>query len=144
MKTAQGRILDDYTYEYTCANCNGAGFFANDECTYCYNRDYKRCMEAFRNARGQRYYALLKTILSLKGKNMVEDVLAIKAGGKLASIADLIHLMAKYEFPPNRFKPFCEWLEECRAIKSGAYTRIIESRWTIRGLLDQLGYEDYR
>lgn len=141
MPVAKGKTLKDGTYIYTCGKCHGAGFFGVEPCPHCYNLDYKVLMQHFETARGERYYALLKAILSIKGKAMVDRVATVRSkseSGKI-SLADLLHIFMEFEFPINRFKPFAEWLEEARAIPTGTYQRIKDSRFGIKKGLIQLG-----
>ena len=35
--------------------------------------------------------------------------------------ADMLHMLMEFQFPPNRFKPLVEWLEEYRFLPTGTY-----------------------
>jgi len=149
MAVAKGQIQSDNSYQYTCGNCKGIGHFMDsktgeyEDCTHCYNLDYDKLLEAFRLARGERYYAILKAILSLKGKAIADSAIVRRnanANIKL-TIADLLHLLMEFNFPRNRFKPLVEWLEETRTLPIGVYNRIHDSRFKIADGLKQLGYE---
>jgi hypothetical protein len=143
---AKGEIQADSSYRYTCGNCNGNGRFMDgktgeyEDCPHCYNLDYDKLIEAFRLARGERYYAILKAILSIKGKAIVDSAIARKHDGKLF-VADLLHLLMEFKFPRNRFKPLVEWLEETHTLKSGVYELIHDSKFKISDGLRELGYE---
>jgi hypothetical protein len=146
MIVAKGKTSPDGTYLYTCGNCDGAGQLmdsktgAYSDCTHCYNLDYDKLVEAFRLARGQRYYAILKAILSIKGKAIVESAKRRKnAEGKI-TVADLLHIQMEFQFPANRFKPLVEWLEETQTIPSGVYDRIHRGKFKISDGLRELGY----
>lgn len=147
MAVAKGTIAYNYDYIYTCGNCDGHGYHADCTiCTHCYNLDLPRLLIEFKTARGQRYYAILKAILSLCGGDLARDVNALrnqKPAGVGISYADLCHELVRYRWPRNRWKPFLEWLEECRVIKVGAYTYFKERGIGVARMLELLGYTDY-
>lgn len=147
MTVAKGQIQADNSYKYTCGNCNGAGQFIDsktgqyEDCTHCYNLDYDKLIEAFRLARGERYYAILKAILSIKGKAIVDSANARRGENGKLSLAALLHVLMEFQFPHNRFKPLVEWLEETRTIQAGAYDRIHRGKFKVSDGLKELGYE---
>ena len=143
-EVAKGRWDKYKGYLYTCGKCNGTGRNGDAVCDHCYALDYAALMEAFRYARGSRYYALLKAILSIKGKEIYDTARQVKADTNKIVIADLFKLLVQFQFPPNRMKPLVEWLEETQVIPSGAYKRLKERGLKIRQGLDMLGYEAYR
>ena len=119
MVVGKGKWNPQTGYEYTCLRCQGLG--DNDNCPDCYGLDYKRIMNAFTTARGKRYYALLKAALSIKGHFIYEHAREIIAYEGRLTVADICHMMVKFDFPANRAKPFFEWLEETRVIPTGTY-----------------------
>jgi hypothetical protein len=143
-EVAKGQWDKDRGYLYTCGNCNGRGQVRGEVCDHCYALDYDALMYAFRVARGSRYYALLKAILSIKGKEIYDTARQIKANTDKIVIADLFALLVQFQFPPNRMKPLVEWLEETQVCPSGAYERLKERGLKIRQGLDVLGYAEYQ
>jgi hypothetical protein len=159
MPVAKGYIDNSCTYHYTCGNCKGIGHFMDSKtgkyevCTHCYDLDYAKLIDAFRLARGEQYYAILKAILSLKGKDIHDRVWEIgEARGKyrerfdgiqvpVITVADMLHLLMEFQFPQNRFKPLVEWLEECRFVPTGTHDKIRRSNFKVRDGLKELGYD---
>lgn len=143
MAIAKGRILADYTYVYSCKMCGGTGFLLDAKrgdivCHHCYNLDYDKLMEAFATARGERYYAILKAILSIKGKAMCDRFKEVeKAAGRHLWVSELFVLcFREFGFPENRMKPFVEWLEEARVLPTGAYDRLRNRGMKVRATLE--------
>lgn len=128
---AKGQIQADNSYSYTCGTCNGAGYLLDSRrgeelCAYCYDGDYQRIVLELKTARGQRYYALLKSALKVAGKAIADTAQALRAEhGKLTM--PMMGYMCLY-FQLN-FKALGEWLEECRIIPTGATERINESNY---------------
>jgi hypothetical protein len=137
---AKGVWNPDTGYSYICANCNGTN---RATCTHCYGLNYPKLLEAFAVARGARYYAILKAILSIKGKAIYDRAREVAGGGKL-SPADLCELLVEFEFPPNRMKPLVEWLEETRILPTGAYGRLREMGFRVSAALEALGLSEHR
>lgn len=128
MKVAKGQIQLDNMYIYTCGNCNGVGFFSNEVCPHCYNLDYERLTQEFKTARGSRYYALLKAILSVSGKAIADEFIDLKSThGKLSPV-QMGYLTLRFGM---NFTALGEWLEECRLIPSGMTLRVKERGTTI-------------
>lgn len=125
---AKGQIQPDYAYQYTCGHCSGVGFLLSTGkiCPHCYNLDLPRLLEAFQTARGSRYYALLKAILSIQGKAICDRYLEIYAErGNHWIVIDYGRLVLEFGWG-KRMKPLAEWLEECRLIPTGTYEKIRE------------------
>lgn len=146
MTVAKGRIDENHNYVYTCGFCNGKGLLREIRyCPHCYNLHLPRLMQEFETARGERYYALLKAILSIKGKAIydrakeVDNLRLTNEGGHL-TYADLYHLFVEFEFPRNRFKPFMEWLEESGVVPSGTHQRMVAGGLKVGDCLKRLGY----
>jgi len=140
---AKGQRQTDGSYIYTCGNCDGVGFFSDKACPHCYNLNYDELLIQFKTARGERYYAILKAILSIKGKAIVdraEEYKSKHSNGKM-SVADCFHLLMDFKFPLNRFKPLVEWLEETRTIKTGSFRRIQQGGHKVKKTLIRLGYD---
>ncbi len=127
MPINKGQTLDDGTYIYTCGTCNGKGVSTGNECPYCYGLDTVKILEAMRvGARGQRYYALLKAFLSVKGKAIVDSHKEVKQSqdGKFFVI-DIGYLVILHGL---NYKALVEWLEETRCVPSGTYRHLSEMR----------------
>lgn len=149
MTVAKGRIDENHNYVYTCGYCNGKGHLGSDNmhpCPHCYNLEYPMLLSHFETAKGERYYALLKAILSIKGKAIydrakeVDNLRLANQGGHL-TYADLYHLFMEFEFPRNRFKPFMEWLEESGVVPSGTHGRMVAGGLKVGDCLKRLGYD---
>ena len=112
----KGKTLPDGTYEYTC----GCGF-ADPDCLYCQGGDLDLCLIFLKAARGDRYYGLLKTILSHIGKQMKDEVIRIRERDGGLSIPDIGWISLKYQL---NFKATCEWLAEVGAIRTMIYEGI--------------------
>lgn len=145
MTVAKGRIDESYNYVYTCGYCNAKGFLSGLPCPHCYNLHLPRLMQEFATASGERYYALLKAILSIKGRAIYERAKEVDSqrlanqGGHL-TYADLYHLFMEFNFPRNRFKPFVEWLEECNVIPCGTHDKMLRGGLKVKDVLARLGY----
>lgn len=121
-RVAQGETLPDGTYIWECNKCEG-----NPDCDWCYGLDANRIIEEMnKGARGQRYYALLKAFLSVHGKGMVDFANTLRENNGKMSPAALGAVSLKFGL---NFKATCEWLEETRVIRTGAYVHIMGSRW---------------
>lgn len=144
MTVAKGQWIPDQGYIYTCANCGGSGFNANEPCCHCYGLDIPVLMEQFATARGQRYYALLKAILSVQGKAIVDDVLSIKTASGKVLLSDIIGLFIKWQWPRNRWKPFVEWLEETYTVRPGLYERLKDIGFKIGEAIVKVGADGKR
>lgn len=119
---AKGVTQPDGTYLWTCNKCSGMG----QDCDWCYGLDTTKIIEEMKKgARGQRYYALLKAFLSVKGKEIVDFVNTLRNpdGGVSPAAVGCVSL----KFGLN-FKATCEWLEETRVIRAGTYDRLMDSR----------------
>jgi hypothetical protein len=139
MTVAKGTWSTETGYTYTCAQCNGAGMVAVQPCDHCYALNYDQIMQAFKTARGKRYYALLKAALSLRGKAIYDAAKQhVENNGKL-TIADIIYLMVSFNWPRMRAKPFFEWLGETGVIPFGAYLRLQERGFKITKACEKLG-----
>lgn len=129
MLAAKGEIQADKSYRYTCGKCRGKGNSNGVICDWCFNLDLDKCREAIKTSQGQKYFSLLKAILSIVGKHIYDDVMAYKAAnesGKIA-IVDLGYITLRYGL---NFKATIEWLEETHGLLSGTHSRIMESNFT--------------
>jgi len=134
MAVAKGKWDRNTGYAYTCGQCAGRGMVHGQACSHCYALDYQAIMEAFKLARGERYYALLKAALSLKGKTIYD---ATRDGERL-TIADIFRLMVDFDWPRKRAKPFFEWLEETNVIPSGTYRHLKDRGFVITTVCEKL------
>lgn len=136
MSVAKGQIQPDKTYLYTCGNCLGEGVLPNGEtCSHCHNLNYEALITDFATARGERYYALLKAILSIKGKAVYDRAVEIrKENGKFTAF-DFGRLLLEFGFPRNRMKPLAEWLEETRFCRYGTWENIQDGGLKVKDIL---------
>lgn len=117
----KGKSFDDGTYVYTCNACNGTGKVSGTECAWCYGLNVDRIVQEMKaGARGQRYYGLLKAFLSVRGKDIANEVKRI---GNVTLI-DVGYLSLKFGL---NFKAICEWCEEINLFKPGIYERFSRS-----------------
>lgn len=140
----KGKWSPETGYKYTCKNCDGTGVIIDAkrgdvECCHCYGLDIPRLKAEFKLARGARYYALWKAILSIEGKAMVEAVKARKKPDGTFTPADLFIVFMQFELPINRWKPFVEWLEETYAVSPGIYERMQRGGIRVKKSLIELG-----
>jgi len=133
----KGKWYPETGYTYICWRCNGSG--GNGQCCDCYGLEYDRIMQAFSTARGKRYYALLKAALSIRGLEIYTEVKSFRNQKGMLSPADLCRLSIRFGFPPNRVKPFAEWLEETGVIPYGAYRRTKERGFKPMKVMKTLG-----
>lgn len=129
MQAAKGVIQPDKSYRYTCGKCRGKGTSNGAVCDWCFNLDLDKCREAIKTSQGQKYFSLLKAILSIVGKHIYDEVMAYKAAnesGKIA-IVDLGYITLRFGL---NFKATIEWLEETHGLLSGTHSRIMESNIT--------------
>lgn len=109
---AQGKTLEDGTYIWTCNKCED-----NPNCDWCYGLDTTRIIEEMtKGARGQRYYALLKAFLSVKGKAITDEGKRIYAERGGLNTVDMGYISLKFGL---NFKATVEWLEETRVMRTG-------------------------
>lgn len=109
-------------------------------CPYCCNLNYDMLISEFITAFGERYYALLNTILSIKGKAIYDRAREVhKTKGKLTP-HDVCHLLMEFKFPPNRMKPFFEWLEQNKVCYWGTYKELQHNGFMVTVELAKLGY----
>jgi hypothetical protein len=120
----KGVIQPDKSYQYTCRQCAGRGMVHGQPCAHCYGLDVDRLCVELKLARGERYYALLKAYLSVRGKAIVDDAQGIRArAGKLTPF-DVAWLSAKYDL---NFKAIFEWLEETNVCAAGTHYHVRET-----------------
>lgn len=118
---AQGKTLSDGTYLWECNKCEG-----NPECNWCYGLDTDRIVDEMKKgAKGQRYYALLKAVLSVRGKEMVDFAKTMRQENGGFSPAGIGVVSLKFGL---NFKATAEWLEETSILPSGWYERVMDSR----------------
>lgn len=144
MPVAKGVWNPETGYAYTCGKCRGTGNYHGHICDHCYGvlqpeAQWRAIMTSFRTAKGERYYALWKAALSLRGKEIVDAVLEIKAERGKITIAELFHLMVTFDWPRMRAKPFFEWLEEAGPLPSGTYRWLQDRGFVIKKACDELG-----
>lgn len=134
MAVAKGQIQPDGSYKYRCGQCGGSGQYAGRTCSHCYNLDLPKLLEEFELARGERYYAILKAILFLIGKDIIDEAKRItQAQGKFTPV-DIAYLCLKFRFK-RRFKPMAEWLEESQIIRAGTYENLKDMGFSVSDLL---------
>ena len=114
----KGITFPDGTYEYTCRKCDGAGVARGNPCDHCYDLDLIALTGAIKLARGERYYALLKAILNILGKVILDDAKAIHAEQNSFKAADVAYLCIKHNLS---FKVVFEWLEETGFCPTGMH-----------------------
>lgn len=132
----KGHSYDDGTYEYVCAACNDRGTVGGSECVWCYGKDADRCLAAMREgARGQRYYALLKAYLAVRGEDIVSAAKAMHGGEKKLTVLDLGRLHLRFGL---NFKALVEWLEECHVIWTGTYEKIKDNGIRVKDILAKI------
>jgi hypothetical protein len=140
MPVNKGRWDQETGYAYICWRCNGSGSEGN--CPDCYDLDYGRIMHQFRAAQGQRYYALLKAALSIRGKEICDHTRKMRSAKGKLSPADMCFLLVHYGFPKNRLKPLMEWLEETRVIPGGSHRRLKERGFKVSQALRTLKVDE--
>lgn len=129
MIVAKGVTQKGGVYVWTCNKCNGTGESAAGFCTWCYGLDTERIIEEMnKGAKGQRYYALLKAFLSVKGKEIVD--FAKPLGGDNRGFAPAAVGLVSLKFGLN-FKATAEWLEETSVLNSGWYWRVMLKHITL-------------
>jgi hypothetical protein len=132
MPVARGHIEPDKTYVYTCGRCRGRGAVNAELCTDCYNGKLDRLLVEFAVARGERYYALLKSILRIQGRDIYLEASRIRDAKEKFTPFDLGTLMLKFHWPENRMKPLAEWLEETQFMPTGMYSHLQEQRFKVK------------
>lgn len=121
-QVGEGKSYPDGSYDYVCAACRDSGFVDGSECVWCYGKDPDRILDEMRKgARGQRYYALLKAYLSVKGRDIVAAAQWMHGGEHKLTVTDLGRLHLRFGL---NFKALTEWLEECGVIRPGTYERL--------------------
>ena len=125
MSVSRGVWDDECGYLYTCGRCHDlkAAVAKSDSlnCPDCYGGDWDKLVEAFAVARGERYYALLKAMLRIRGKAWVDAFrMRRQQEGKITP-SMLVELFLDTGLPRNRFKPYMEWLEERECLRLGMY-----------------------
>lgn len=135
MAIAKGQHQPDHSYKYTCGKCQGRGKLPNGICDHCYSLNMELLLEQFQTARGERYYAILKAILSVKGKAIHDRAVQIKQETGKVSPLDLGIMCIEFGFG-TRMKPLVEWLEECRLAPTGLYTNLQERGMKVGKVLE--------
>jgi hypothetical protein len=115
---AKGKSSPDGTYLYKCAKCAGRGMVHGSTCDHCYNLNTAQIAEHLKLARGQRYYALLKALLSVNGKAIVDEAKALIQRGDKFTIIEVAYLALKFGMS---FKAMFEWLEETLICPTGMH-----------------------
>lgn len=139
MAVAKGKWSPETGYVYTCGKCRGRGMVAGQPCPDCYGLDVVLIIEAFKLARGERYYALLKALLSLQGKAIYEAALVIIEESGNITVAQIFDLAVRFHWPIMRIKALFEWLEETNIIPSGSYRRLRDRGLKIKHAAATLG-----
>jgi hypothetical protein len=111
----KGQTLPDGTYLYTCGKCNGVGNHGGVLCDWCYGLDAAQLCEQIKMARGERYYGLLKALLSIIGKQMVDYATSIRERQGKLQVLDIAHVHLKFDL---NMKATWEWLYETRVIRT--------------------------
>lgn len=149
LTVAKGRWDTAQGYIYTCGMCAGRGTVTTAQghsvsCPCCYGLDLDRLLDEFATARGERYYALLKAILSIQGKAIVDRVLTMRSDSETGKLtpAQLLIAFHEFRFPLNRWKPFVEWLEETSVIRPGTYERMKDGNFKVRESMIKAGLID--
>lgn len=133
-RVGKGQSRPDGSYDYICAACRDSGVVDGSECVWCYGKDADRILdEMHKGARGQRYYALLKAYLSVKGRDIVAAAQWMHGGEHKLTVIDLGHLHLRFGL---NFKALTEWLEECGVIRSGVYDRLKANGVRIKDILE--------
>ncbi len=133
----KGYYAEDRGYIYTCRLCGGQGYTVpGDPCPHCYALVMSDLLREFQMARGERYYAILKAILSLVGKGIIDDARWITRSQGHLLISDVVLLMVKYDWPFNRTKAFFEWLEERGVCPFGMYDALKDRGFSIGKYLE--------
>ena len=140
MAVNKGHHDEIHNYIYTCGYCNGKGFIKGLPCPHCYGLHLPRLMQEFETARGERYYAILKAILSVKGREIYDRAREVKAARGKFTPYDFCHLLIEFNFPHNRMKPLAEWLEECGFCPYGTYEHLQQRGFKPMKVLEELGY----
>lgn len=133
MAVAKGQSQPDGTYLYQCGQCKDRSALTGGLCTHCYGGSVEKITEALNSGvRGERYYALLKAFLRANGKAIVGEANRIKAANESGrmSVADCGYISLKFNL---NFRATVEWLEETHCVKAGAYTQIMESKYSKTG-----------
>lgn len=140
---AKGKLQPDGRYAYTCGNCNGKGRLPDGadsvECPHCHDLDLPILLKQFETAKGQRYYAIWKAILSLIGKSILDEFHQVVAETGNFSPADMCRMLVKFGLPNNRMKAMAEWLEEARCIPTGMYEHLQERGFKVSKAMAKLG-----
>lgn len=121
MQIARGTVQPDKSYRYTCSKCRGSGLYRGYICDWCYALDLDMLRYNLRTARGKRYYALLKAILSIIGKQIVDDAKTIERERGDFRVYDLGWLCHVHDL---NLTALGEWLEEARVIPNGTTDEI--------------------
>ena len=97
MRVAQGQVMPDGRYIYTCGSCYGTGYHRRTgvRCPDYYDLGIARITNALKTARGARYYALLKALLSVRGKEIRDEALRIQAAqGNIERLSRQMEVLA--------------------------------------------------
>lgn len=135
MAVAKGQIQEDKSYQYTCGKCKGQGMIDARFCNHCYNLRHDLLSEQFQTAKGEQYYAILKAILSIKGKAIYDKAVEINAQNGKFTPVDIAYLSILFGFE-MRMKALCEWLEECQFLPTGLYEDLREKGMGVRDMLE--------
>lgn len=111
----KGQTLPDGTYLYTCGKCNGTGEYNDFLCDWCYGLDTAQLCEHLKMARGERYYGLLKALLSVIGKPMVDYTRQLREKQGKLLVVDIAHVHLKFNL---NMKATWEWLYETRVLRT--------------------------
>jgi len=134
MPVAKGQVQPDKSYRYRCGKCSGSGRVSSGICPHCYRLDLKLLHEQFQTAQGERYYALLKAILSVQGKAIYDRAMELQQKDGVSTPLHLGILCIEFGFN-SRMKPLVEWLEECRLLPSGIYVDLRERGMRVGAVL---------
>lgn len=123
----KGQLQPDKSYRYTCGKCNGKGTCGAAVCDWCYGKDLAQLCEQIKTARGERYYGLLKVILSVIGKQMHDYARSLPG----ITPVDIAHIHLKFNL---NLRATWEWLEETSAVYAGTYQQFVDLRLRVKDL----------
>lgn len=123
----KGQLQPDKSYRYTCGKCNDKGMCGAVVCDWCYGLDTVQLCEQITMARGERYYGLLKALLSVIGKEMHDYTRGLIS----ITPVDIAHVHLKFNL---NMKATWEWLEETSAVYSGTYQQFVDLRLKVKDL----------
>lgn len=135
----KGQLQPDKSYRYTYGKCNGKGTCGAVVCDWCYGLDTARLCEQIKMARGERYYGLLKALLSVIGKEIHDYAVSIVDRQGFIAGVDIAHVHLKFNL---NMKATWEWLVETDVIHQ-PYEYFSRSKYKVRDA-ESAAIEKYR